>query len=117
MVNVCAYQGCDRTIGDRFEYCYAHYATIKGIPIEPKKITPHPVAAPVSPPSRASGTVYGGKAWHDDPVVDALLKINSNLGRIAKLLEEDAARGGDDGSDDEKTPEADETPVIVDTFP
>jgi hypothetical protein len=124
MVKCCAYDGCDRTIGDRFEYCYTHYATVKGIPITPFGTGPKPTIPP--PPSGAvtnprTGNTFGGKPWHDDPIVDVLLKINSNLGRIAKVLEEDAARGDDEtepaGSDAPTSEEADDTPVIVDTFP
>lgn len=61
----CNKEGCEEQIDEKYTYCYAHY--------QPGRVT-----APVTPK---------GVAWHDDPVVDALLKCNSNLGKIASVLE------------------------------
>lgn len=59
----CSYDGCSTEIDERYTFCYVHF--------QPKK---------TDMSARPSG------AWADDPVVDALLKLNSNAGKIAQEL-------------------------------
>lgn len=67
----CEHEGCNETIEDKYHYCYAHYKTSN-------KVKSPPVVPEVLPEGM----------WAKDPVVDALLKINSNLGSIKRLLEQ-----------------------------
>jgi hypothetical protein len=61
---------CGTDIGDKYKYCMdcvkAYGKRDEPTPHEPK----------------------GGAMWHEDATVDALLKMNSNLGTIAKELRE-----------------------------
>lgn len=56
---------CDREIDDKYEFCYEHYS-----------------------PRKTDMAAKAPGAWHDDPLVDQLMKMNSNLGKIAQALGE-----------------------------
>jgi len=59
----CSQDGCTTEIDEKYTYCYAHF--------QPKKTDMN-----ARPPGQ----------WHDDPVVSALLQLNSNCGRVAQEL-------------------------------
>lgn len=63
----CEQPGCAAQIDDKYSFCYEHFKTGKKTDMKTKG------------------------QWHDDPVVDALLKINSNLSRIVQSLEKGTA--------------------------
>jgi hypothetical protein len=67
MAKQCKEQSCEATIEDKFEYCFKHYK--QAVPTVSEKKTPAVVA------------------WHDDPVVDQLMKLNNNMKRLADALE------------------------------
>lgn len=59
----CEHQGCETDIEEKYSFCYEHFKTGKKTDMKSKG------------------------QWHEDPVVDALLKINANLGRIGESLD------------------------------
>jgi hypothetical protein len=65
----CKNEECNNDVREGYTYCMPCYERWKA------KSSPAPNPA-------KSG-------WHDDPVVDQLMKINANLGRIAQELEKD----------------------------
>lgn len=62
----CGKANCTNQIKDKYTYCYEHYVPGTGT----KPVT----------------TIKAPGQWHDDPVVDQLMKINNNLKRIGDLL-------------------------------
>lgn len=73
----CATQDCPMMPPQGYKYCLECYGKWKA------------GQAQAASTSTASPTLPGssGRPWHEKPEVDALLKINSNLGRIVTLLE------------------------------
>lgn len=73
MTHPCKKEGCPLQVADNYEYCYNHFKE------QHMSDTPQGQTETMqrTPP----------KQWHDDPVVDQLMKINHNLGKIATYLE------------------------------
>lgn len=63
-MKLCEKEGCETQIDDKYRFCYVHYEA------------PNKIKAKI--PS---------DAWNDDPTIDILMKLNANLGKIAKTLE------------------------------
>lgn len=70
---ICANKECKNEVNEGYKYCSSCYT----------KWMQQKSAGEPAPPDR---TKKSG-SWHDDPIVDALLKINSNLASIKLLLE------------------------------
>lgn len=70
----CATNECLNTVKEGYKYCPDCYARWKAK--QPTAPTPSPSA--VVPRDTTK--------WHDDPLIDVLLKMNSNLGNIAQEL-------------------------------
>lgn len=68
-MKTCTHPNCTNTIEDKYNYCYEHYR-------ENYKVKPEVKVS------------HASERWDDDPLIDVLLKINSNLGGIKKLLDE-----------------------------
>lgn len=64
-MKICEWNGCHEEIGDKYTYCFGHYQTGKKTDLQAK------------PKGQ----------WHEDPTVSVLMQCNSNLGKIAQLLE------------------------------
>lgn len=64
MVKLCEKVGCENEINEKYSFCYEHFSAGRKTDLQ----------------ARSPGM------WHDDPVVDALLKINANLQTMTKLL-------------------------------
>lgn len=64
----CEHEGCKEKIEDKYHFCWQHYKASNTI---------REVKKEELPPG----------AWHSDPIVDALLKINNNLSAIKRILE------------------------------
>ena len=58
----CSTEGCEKEIKEAYENCFAHH--------------------------QKEGVEKVSTQWHKDPVVDALLKLNANLGRQNQFLEQ-----------------------------
>jgi hypothetical protein len=69
---------CGYTVKDGYTLCWTHYS-------QQKATTPADVSSSVK---QQATTSAGGSVWHADPVVDTLLKINHNLSRIVRMMEE-----------------------------
>lgn len=63
--NVCVNETCDNEVREGFKYCLDCYNKWKQENPETKK-----------------------GQWHDDPVVDQLMKMNANMGKVVRVLEE-----------------------------
>lgn len=72
---------CGVAVGDKYELCFPCFnAERGGPPIEEAK---------TSPATRFAASATTGKpgSWDPDPLIDILMKINSNLGKIAQAIE------------------------------
>lgn len=67
---------CGYNVKDGYTLCWNHYQATKA------QTTKAVNDAPRTAPSTEKGK------WHDDPQIDLLLKINHNLSRIVRLLEQ-----------------------------
>lgn len=79
MAKKCEREGCTAEIDEKYHFCYNHYNTGKTTDLK-----------------------SSGGSWHNDPVVDQLMKLNANIGKMAlsldkmaKVMEWEQARNTD----------------------
>lgn len=62
----CEYDGCDQQIEEKYHYCYNHFKAGRVTDLNSDRKIPQ---------------------WHEDPLTDQIMKLNSNCGKIAIYLE------------------------------
>jgi hypothetical protein len=77
---------CESACDDKYKYCQACSNAWK------QKVANASAVSSVAPVVDSGVRVE--KKWNDDPIVDALLKINNNLSSIKRSLESIEKRGG-----------------------